>query len=128
MFPRRSHVLAPLTAQLSGPKKRKLNWTPECQQAFDTVKAALSKDAFLAYPDHNKAFHVYCDASDYQLGAAIFQDGKPVAYYFRKLNSAQRNYTVGEKEILSIVETLKEYRTMLYGCIKNSTFIHTIAI
>ena len=76
----------------------------------------MSKEAFLAYPDHNKPFQIDCDASDYQLGAAIFQDGKPVAYYSRKLNGAQRNYTVGEKDIISIVETLKEYRNMLYAC------------
>jgi hypothetical protein len=50
------------------------------------------------------------------LGAVILQDSAPVAYYSRKLNAAQKNYTVGEKEILSVVETLKKYRTMLYGC------------
>ncbi|CAJ1931848.1 unnamed protein product [Cylindrotheca closterium] len=63
MFPKRSHILAPLTAHI-GHNKKKLDWTPKCQKAFDHIKAILSKDAFLAYPDHNQPFHVYCDASD----------------------------------------------------------------
>ena len=113
MFPKRSHVLAPLTKLVGG--RGRVKWTAECQQAFDQIKAILAKDAFLKYPDHNKPFHIYGDASDLQLGAVIMQDNTPVAYYSRKLNSAQRNYSIGEKEILSFVETLKEYRTMLYG-------------
>ena len=112
MFPRRSHLLAPLTAQVG---KKKIVWTTDCQKAFDAIKAILVKDVFIRYPDHNKEFHIYCDASDYQLGSAIMQDQVPVAYYSRKLTAAQKNYTVGEKELLSIVETFKEYRTMLYG-------------
>jgi hypothetical protein len=113
MFPHQSHHLAPLTAQVG---KKILNWTPECQTAFDTIKALIAKDAFICYPNHNKPFHIYCDASHYQLGAAIFQEGAPDAYFSRKLTASQKNYTVGEKELLSIVETLKEYRTMLFGC------------
>ncbi|KAG7355485.1 reverse transcriptase RNA-dependent DNA polymerase [Nitzschia inconspicua] len=93
MFPRRSHLLAPLTAQVG---KRQLAWTDECEKSFRAIKALLAKEAFLRYPDHNKPFHIYTDASDRQLGSVILQEG--------------------EKELLSIVETPKEYRTMLLGC------------
>jgi hypothetical protein len=113
MYPKRSQILTPLTALVG--KRGTLQWTDACQQAFDNMKAVLAKDTFIKYPDHNKPFHIYCDASDLQLGSVIMQDNQPVAYYSRKLNPAQCNYTVGEKELLSVVETLKEYRTMLYG-------------
>jgi hypothetical protein len=96
--------------------KKTLTWTAACQSSFEQVKALLAQEAFLQFPDHNKPFHIYTDASDFQLGSVILQDGKPIAFFSRKLNAAQRNYTTGEKEILSIVETLKEYRTMLLGC------------
>jgi hypothetical protein len=116
MWRRRSGIIAPLTAASGGDGKTKVKWTKEMNDAFDQIKAFLAKDAFLRYPDHNKSFHIYTDASDYQMGAAIMQEGVPVAYWSKKLNAAQRNYTVGEKELLSIVEVLKEFKTMLYGC------------
>jgi RNase H-like domain found in reverse transcriptase len=51
------------------------------------------------------------------------QNDAPVAFYSRKLNPAQRNYTTMEKELLSIVKTCKEFRTNLYGC--RELHIHT---
>jgi hypothetical protein len=43
----------------------------------------------LTFPDFSKPFHIYRDASDKQLGAVITHDEKHIAFYSRKLNSAQ---------------------------------------
>ena len=53
------------------------------------------------------------DTSKVQLGAVISQDNKPIAFYGRKLNPVQVNYTTIERELLSIVETLKDFRNIL---------------
>jgi transposase InsO family protein len=113
MFPRRAHLLAPITRLQS--KDVPFEWTPKCQQAFDQVKALICQETLLAYPDPNQPFDIYTDASDLQLGAVIKQHDKPFAFYSCKLSSAQRNYSTIEKELLSIVETFHEFKTFLYG-------------
>ena len=92
-----------------------LQWEAEQQKAFEEIKQVISKETLLAFPDFNKPFHVYTDASEYQLGAVVMQDDKPIAFYSRKMNSAQRNYTTGEQELLGIIEALKEFRNILLG-------------
>jgi hypothetical protein len=72
-------------------------------------------DALAAYPDHNKRTDVYTDASDFQLGACIIKEGRPVAYFLQELTQSQQNYTTMEKEMLFIISTLKEFQGMLLG-------------
>ena len=102
MWPCRTHVLATLM-ELTG--KCTFIWTPKHQQAFERMKVLVAADALLVFPEHSLTFDVKTDASKYQLGSAIKQQGRPMAYYSRKLNSAQCNYITIEKELLFIVET-----------------------
>ncbi len=76
----------------------------------------------LAYPNHNKPFHIYKDASSYQMGAYIFQYDKPEAFWSHKLNDTKLCSTVSDKEILSIAMVLMEFHIMLLG---NVLHIHT---
>ena len=115
LWPRRSHTLAPLTKLSAVKKKRDFYWGAEEQNAFEEAKRMLANNALLAYPDFSKPFDVYSDASDFQLGATVVQNGKPLGFYTRKLSVSQRNLTVGEKELLGIVEGLKAFEGMLYG-------------
>jgi hypothetical protein len=82
----------------------------------------VSQETLLAFTDFEKEFHVYTDTSNKQLGSFIMQEGKPLDFYSRKLNLAQTRYTTGEKELLSIVETLKEFRDILIG---QKVIVHT---
>jgi hypothetical protein len=79
------------------------------------MKRIISREVLLSYPDFSKTFVIHTDASNTQLGAVISQDNRPIAFYSRKLNLAQTRYTTTERELLAIVETLKEFRNILLG-------------
>lgn len=96
MWPRRSHVLAPLHESIC---KGSFLWGCCQTRAYLTMKAMIAADAMSYYPDLNKPFDIYTDASEYQMGAEIIQDGHSIAYLNKKLTNSQRNYDTIEKEL-----------------------------
>jgi RNase H-like domain found in reverse transcriptase len=79
------------------------------------MKTIVAREVQLAYPIFLLPFEINTDASHLQLGVVILQQGKPISFYGRKLNPSQTRYTSTERELLSIVETLKEFCNILLG-------------
>ena len=94
--------------------------TDACQDAFDTLKKALTEAPILAYPDFNLPFLLATGTSNDAIGMVLGQkqNGREVviSYAGQKLNPAERNYSVTEREALAVVDGVQHFQTYLYGC------------
>ena len=109
MWPRRTQLLRQFNALSGGPKKQKVEWTPALEAAFNEVNAVIAQDALMAFPNHNLPFQMTI-SSELASFRRVAQ-----SHTILRMTGAQRNYTTMEKELLAIVMTLKEFRSMLLG-------------
>ena len=72
----------------------------------------MARNNLLIYLDFNETFKIHTNASALQFGSVISHKGKPIAFYSKNLTDSQQRYTVTERELLSIVESLKGCRTI----------------
>jgi hypothetical protein len=95
------------------------NWTLQCQEAFDALKAKLTTYPCLPPPNWDLPFHIYCDASEVAVGSALCQPiGENqkihlIAFASRQLTDAGRNYSTTERECLAMVFNVKKFRHYL---------------
>jgi len=112
-----SHIAAPITALLH--KETAFEWGAQQQAAFDALKQAITNAPVLILPDPAKPYTVTTDASDFALGATLSQQTahglQPIAFLSKKLLPAEMNYPVHDREMLSIICALKEWRHYLHG-------------
>lgn len=112
-----SHLSKPLTMLLK--KEQPFIWTQKQQQCFDALKKALCEEVTLAFPDFDQLFYVTTDASDIAIGAMLSQgelpNDRPVYFFSKTLNDTQKRYSTIQKELLAIVESIKQFRIYLYG-------------
>ncbi|GFQ86315.1 retrovirus-related Pol polyprotein from transposon 17.6 [Trichonephila clavata] len=99
--------------------KQKFLWTDECEEAFNSLKAALTSSPILVYPDPEKQFILDTDASHESVGAVLSQEinGQEhvIAYWSKCLSKPERNYCVTRKELLAIVKAVENFHSYLYG-------------
>ncbi|MCO5583735.1 hypothetical protein L7F22_037649 [Adiantum nelumboides] len=95
--------------------KTKYVWTPKENTAFMQLKAKLMTQPLLVLPDLKKLFEVHCDACGDSIGAVLSQEGHPIAYESRRLNSQERDLGVYEKELISVIHALQSWKHYLLG-------------
>ena len=99
-------------------KDEPFNWTEKQQRAFEFLKERLVQAPILTYPDFNKPFIIYTDASSTGLGTVLSQlddNGKEkvIAYASKSMNSAKRNYGITDQECLAIVWVVQHFQHYL---------------
>ncbi|XP_049335604.1 uncharacterized protein LOC125802248 [Astyanax mexicanus] len=115
-----SSIAAPLTALLKGATKT-LTWSSQAEQAFQTLKDSFTSAPILKHPDPSQPFVVEVDASETGVGAVLSQrlgDPQklhPVAFFSHKLTPTERNYGIGDRELLAIKLAFEEWRHWLEG-------------
>lgn len=113
-----STIVSPITDLLRG--KGRFSWTTEAQEAFDELKTMMTTAPVLRHPDFSRPFTIQCDASQVGIGSVLFQNDDegnehPIAFMSKKLNAAQRNYSVTELECLAAVTAIKRFRGYVEG-------------
>uniref|UniRef100_A0AAQ4QLT0 Gypsy retrotransposon integrase-like protein 1 n=1 Tax=Gasterosteus aculeatus aculeatus TaxID=481459 RepID=A0AAQ4QLT0_GASAC len=99
----------------------KFQWSLPAERAFQELKERFTTAPILTLPDPNLQFVVEVDASDVGVGAILSQRSEvdrklhPCAFLSRKLSPAERNYDVGNRELLAIKVALEEWRHWLEG-------------
>ncbi|CAJ0934142.1 unnamed protein product [Ranitomeya imitator] len=115
-----SSIAKPLT-DLTKKGADVVNWSSAAVEAFQELKRRFSSAPVLCQPDVSLLFQVEVDASEIGAGAVLSQrssDGsvmKPCAFFSRKFSPAERNYDVGNRELLAMKWAFEEWRHCLEG-------------
>ena len=101
-------------------KEVKFDWSEKQETAFQELKHSITNAPILANPDPNLPFTVITDSSGFAIGAVLCQDddhqgSRPIAFMSKKLLPAEMNYPTHERELLTILCALKEWRHYLFG-------------
>ena len=97
--------------------KRKLIWTEEGIQAFHQIRKAVNECPKLFFIDNDSPIFLHTDASDYGIGAYLFQvisqKEIPIAFMSKTLTTPEVRWSTIEKELYAIVYSLHKLEYLL---------------
>ncbi|EGT36450.1 hypothetical protein CAEBREN_28622 [Caenorhabditis brenneri] len=114
-IPNFSEISEPLTRLTR--KERKFEWNLDQQGAFEKLRTSLSSEPVLGFPDYDRPFHIFCDASAVAQGAALMQtrldnekDFFAIAYASRTLADTETRWPAIQVEMGAIIFALRQFR------------------
>ncbi|SOV07041.1 uncharacterized protein UDID_17995 [Ustilago sp. UG-2017a] len=115
-----ARIAKPLTSLVKPTERfKKFELPEEAQQAFHQLIQAFTSAGVLQHFDYHLPTRLETDASDFAIAGVLKQEHEerwhPVAFYSRKMSSAERNYEIHDKELLAVVACLTQWRHMLAG-------------
>ena len=96
-------------------KSTSFTWEIHEEEALNRIKYVLQSPPVLRLDDVNKPGTLTLDVSSKNLGAALLQEGQPIAYGARSLNKSEQNYPQIEKEAFAILFGCKKFHEYVYG-------------
>ncbi|GET04438.1 reverse transcriptase family protein [Rhizophagus clarus] len=95
-------------------------WENDQVDSFKYLKTCLMTPPILSYPNFEKPFILYTDASTFALGAILSQKNEDkkervIAYASRTLGKHERNYGITQLECLAVVWAVKHFHHYLHG-------------
>ena len=93
-------------------------WTQKEQTAFENLKQLVQNTSYLRIPTHDKPFTLYCDASQYAIGAVLLQEDEagnlqPCEFISRQLTDTQQQWSAVQLELYAIVHAVTTWRHYL---------------
>lgn len=123
--PGMARTLQPMHDHLTDFQKRnksgraKLDWPPPCDVAFKKVKQDLADASLLAHLRDDAELCLATDASDTAVGAVLQQRSEkgwqPLAFFSKKLDSAQRKYSTFDRELLAMYTAVWHFQYLVEG-------------
>ena len=113
-IPRLSDYTANLRELLK--KDTEYEWSSSHQKSLQDIKDIICKEMLLHYYDPSKKSTIQVDASSRGLGAALIQEGKPIAFASKSLTETEQHNTNIERELLAVVFGCERFRTYIYNC------------
>ncbi|UTT89825.1 hypothetical protein NDA17_005265 [Ustilago hordei] len=115
-----ARIAKPLTSLVKPIEQfKKFKLPEEAQQAFHKLIQAFTSAGVLQHFNYHLPTRLETDASDFAIAGVLKQEHEgrwhPVAFYSRKMSSAEKNYEIHDKELLAVVVCLTQWRHMLAG-------------